>query len=170
MSEVLTRTTQPAWRSPWVMGWVAMVAIVLLANATMIYLAVATSPGLVVKDYYERGRHFERTVTDRQANDPGWLVQLDLPQQTIVDRPVTYRFVAMDKRGLPVRPDGVTLHAYRPSDAESDFTMAMEMEEPGRYRVRPTFPLKGIWDLIVSIQQGEEEYNLARRISVLGAQ
>ena len=45
-----------AWRNPWVLGWLALVAVVLVVNAVMITIAFVTNPGLVTEDYYEKGQ------------------------------------------------------------------------------------------------------------------
>ena len=39
------RKTVSAWRSPWVIAWIALVITVLGVNLTMVYLAFATNPG-----------------------------------------------------------------------------------------------------------------------------
>ena len=157
----------PAWKSPWVIGWVASIVIVLGVNATMVWLAIGTNPGLVVKDYYERGQHYEKTLVSKLAKDPGWLMTIDPPAEPVVGRLQPIRFSVVDKAGVPVRPDTVTFHAYRPSDASRDFSLPMKEEGPGRYRADVAFPLKGIWDLLVSVRQGGDEFNVGRRISVL---
>ena len=157
----------PAWKSPWVIGWVASIAIVLAVNATMVWLAIDSNPGLVVQDYYERGQHYEKTLVSKMAKDPGWLMTISPPAELILGQTQPMRFSLVDKAGVPVRPDAVTFHAYRPSDASRDFSLPMEQEGPGRYRADVAFPLKGIWDLLVSVRQGEDEFNVGRRISVL---
>ncbi len=154
------------WRNPWVLGWIALVVIVLSVNLAMIYIAARTNPGLVVDDYYERGQNYERTMVQRQAKDQGLLLQVDTPPHAGVNRPATYRFTGVDKAGLPIEADGVTLFAYRPSDAAADFALPMEKEGTGRYRVEVVFPLKGIWDLLISVRQGDDEFNVARRVTV----
>ncbi len=157
---------QSPWRSPWVLGWIALVVIVLSVNLVMVYIAVRTSPGLVVDDYYQRGQNYEQTMVQRQTKDRGVLLQVDTPPRVWVDRPATYRFTGVDRAGLPLVADGVTLFAYRPSDAASDFNRPMVKEDTGRYRVEVVFPLKGIWDLLISVRQGDDEFNVARRVAV----
>ncbi len=160
-------TPTPAWKSPWVIGWVASVVIVLMVNAAMVWFAVTSNPGLVVKDYYERGQHYERSLLSRLAKDPGWLMTINLPQELVTGRMQPMRFSVVDKAGVPVRPEAVTFHAYRPSDASRDFSIPMKEEGAGRYRADAAFPLKGIWDILVSVRQGDDEYNVGRRITVL---
>jgi nitrogen fixation protein FixH len=156
----------PAWKSPWVIGWIALVVTVLGANITMVYLAIATNPGLVTEDFYDRGQNYEQTLVSKLARDPGWHLQADVPSDLLVDEPAVIRFFITDKAGQPVVPDGVQFFAYRPSDATRDFQAPMTEEGRGRYRVDVVFPLLGVWDTLVAVQNGEDEYNLGKRISV----
>jgi len=168
--ERLTPVTAPtpAWRSPWVIGWVALVVLVLGVNLTMVYLAIVTNPGLVNEDFYDRGQHYERTMASKLANDPGWTMRLDLPESIRVNEPSRIRVLLTDKAGEPVSPDRVSFFAYRPSDKGQDFSAVMEEEAPGRYGLQLSFPLVGFWDGLVAVTQGGEEFTLGERISVAG--
>jgi nitrogen fixation protein FixH len=119
-----------------------------------------------VEDYYERGQDYERTMVSRLARDPGWLMNLDVPETIAAGEIHRLHFVLVDKAGQPVVPDRVTLFAYRPSDASRDFSLDMEPEGEGRYKAEISFPLIGVWDLLVSVRAGADEYNLGERISV----
>jgi nitrogen fixation protein FixH len=160
------RRPRSAWRNPWVIAWLALVAIVLAVNATMIVLAFATNPGLVVDDYYERGRRVERTLATRRAEAPGWTMSVDTPGDLAEGRPTTVRFFVVDAAGQPVRPDAVTYYAYRPSDAAADFSQPMIEEAPGRYAVEVSFPIAGVWDTLVAAESGDQEVVFDQRISV----
>lgn len=155
-----------AWRSPWVIGWVALVAVVLLANITMIYLAMNNNPGLVVEDYYERGQDHEKTMLERMRNNPGWEMHIDPPSSLVQGTNATFNFSVRDSSGQPITPGRVTLYAYRPSDARMDFSTPMRIAGAGSYRTEVSFPLKGVWDLLFSVESGTEEYNAALRINV----
>ncbi|MCU7933595.1 MAG: FixH family protein [Candidatus Thiodiazotropha sp. (ex Dulcina madagascariensis)] len=155
-----------AWRSPWVIAWVTMVVIFFTMNMIMIYLAVDNNPGLVVDDFYDRGQDYEKNMLKRQARNPGWTMRVELPRRIEIDQPVLCRFSVVDRDGAPVSRDEVTFYAYRPSDADQDFSTPMKQVEPGRYEAQVSFPLKGAWDTLVSIRNGEDEYNTPKRIGV----
>ena len=159
-----------AWRSPWVRAWVATLVIVVAANIVMIYLAVDASPGLVVEDYYERGQDYEKNMVSRMKKDPGWRMRIEASNTPPLATPVPINFSVMDKEGQPVIPDSVTFYAYRPSDAKQDFSEPMQQQSPGRYLTNVSFPLKGVWDTLVSVQKGDEEYHQARRFIVAPGQ
>lgn len=156
----------PAWKSPWVIAWIALVVAVLGVNAVMVYLAFATSPGLVVEDFYERGQSYERTMLSRGARDPGWTLRADIPQAISAGVATPIRFFLVDKAGQPVTPDSVELFAYRPSDSSRDFSRVMTEEGPGRYLAEVSFPLIGVWDTLMAVRHGEDEYQVGQRINV----
>ena len=156
----------PAWKSPWVIGWVASIFVVLGVNLFMVYMAVETNPGLVVEDYYERGQDYEKTLFSKRAKDPGWHMTVNLPATVTADSVIPVHFSVLDKAGVPMEPDSVTFYAYRPSDAARDFSVPMEKEAKGLYSAKAQFNLKGAWDILASVKSGEDEYHVGRRIDV----
>jgi len=154
-----------AWRSPWVIAWILLVVAVLAVNIVMIYLAMEANPGLVAEDYYERGQDYEDNLVKRMARDPGWSMQVQPPQFVGVSTPARFRFSVVDKAGEPVHPDRVELFAYRPSDARQDFSVVMTEVGPGLYEAEVSFPLKGVWDILVSASVGDQEYHASHRLS-----
>jgi nitrogen fixation protein FixH len=161
-------STQQAsnWKNPWVIGWIALIVVVLGVNIAMVTLAIATNPGLVHDDYYERGRDVERTIQTRLAEGPGWTIRIDTPSDIRAEQTAKVRFAVVDKAGLPVSSDQVTYYAYRPSSAERDFSLPMSEVGPGLFEAEVTFPLGGIWDTLVAVTQGDDEHSFAERISV----
>ena len=145
----------------------ALVLSVLAVNLTMVYFAVTTNPGLVSEDFYDRGQDYERTMLSRMARNPGWGMHMDVPPDIEAGELTVIRFFLTDKAGQPVVPDGVDFYAYRPSDATRDFNEPMIEEGRGRYRVEVSFPLIGVWDMLMAVRQGEDEYSVGKRINVL---
>ncbi len=166
MSNQQQAVKTPAWKKPWVIGWIALVLVVLGVNLSMVYLAMRTNPGLVVEDYYERGQDYEKTLFSKLAQDPGWHMVIDLPKNLLAGNHTPVNFSIVDKAGVPVQPDAVTFYAYRPSDAARDFSVSMESQAKGLYSAKAQFRLKGVWDILVSARSGEEEYSVGRRIEV----
>jgi nitrogen fixation protein FixH len=163
-----SQSNSRAMRNPWVVGWIALVVIVLSVNIVMISLAFLTNPGLVVEDYYERGQDYEKTINSRIAarNALGWDLSLEVESKPVVGRPAQFRLAAADKVGVPLRGGHVRVHAYRPSDAKADFEAVLEEGAAGQYEGEITFPLKGIWDLQLTVLHGDDQYDVGRRISV----
>ena len=156
----------PAWKSPWVIGWIALVSVVLIVNLTLVILGISTNPGLVIETFYDRGQNHEKTWGSKQARDPGWVMQADIPQDLVVGEPKALRFVLVDKAGRPAAVEEAHFYAYRPSDSQRDFDLPMIEEGPGRFRVDVSFPLMGAWDTLIAVRHGGEEFTHGRRIQV----
>lgn len=156
---------QSAWRSPWVIAWIGLLVAFILVSGFRIYLAIETSPGLVNKDYYERGKQLEQNRLKKMASDPGWKMKLESPDSIDVGKPAWFRFYVTDKSGAAVDPDAVSFHAYRPSDAKQDFSIPMQQVSSGVYQAEISFPLLGLWDILVSVKNGVDEYNHPHWIS-----
>ena len=156
---------KPAWRNPWLIGWMSVLVAFLLVSGVRIYLAVTTSPGLVVDDYYERGQDYEQNMLKKQARDPHWKMKIIAPDFVDVAKPAEFEFVIFNKEGHAITPDSVIFYAYRPADSREDFSVVMEEVTIGRYKAEISFPLLGVWDILVSAKQGENEYSTPYRLS-----
>jgi len=150
---------QSAWRSPWVIAWVGLLVTFVLVSCYRIYLAIETNPGLVDENYYARGQDFEQNRLKKMARDPGWKMQLEAPEVVDIGKPAHYRFRVTSKSGTPVTPDAVTFYVYRPSDAKMDFSLPMQEVGVGEYQAEVTFPTLGVWDILISVKNGVDEYN-----------
>ncbi len=155
-----------AWRSPWIIGWMSLLLVFLIANGIMIYLALDGNPGLVMEDYYERGQDYEKNMLKRKANDPGWDMQVTIPGSIEVAKQVLVNFTVKDREAKPVNRDSVTFYAYRPSDATKDFSVPMRRIEDGLYEAVVSFSLPGSWDVLVSIANAGGEINHPHWVNV----
>ncbi|MBI3187807.1 MAG: FixH family protein [Gammaproteobacteria bacterium] len=169
MTNKISQDNPRAWRNPWVIGWVTLVAVVLLVNIVMISLAITTNPGLVSEDYYERGRNYEKTVTTKIAarHALAWSISADFPTSPVMNNNEKYRFTVVDKQGVPVSNGQVTASIYRPSDVNADFKVEMSEIVPGVYSGDINFPLKGRWEITVALKRGDDVYDFTRRVNVV---
>lgn len=166
----ISQSNKQAFRNPWVLGAIGLITVVLAVNITMITLAITTNPGLVSKDYYERGRYNERHYLQRVAERSalGWTASLEVPASIHQGATQTYRIAITDHVGEPLRGAQVVLNAFRPSDAKADFSMPLEEVGAGIYQGAVEFQLKGIWDLLIDIKRDDKALEMPRRISVQG--
>ncbi|MFA7633117.1 MAG: FixH family protein [Thiohalomonadaceae bacterium] len=164
----ISQSNKRALRNPWVLGTLALIATVLIVNITMITLAITTNPGLVSKDYYERGRYNERHYIQRasERKSLGWSAKLELPEDIQRGAAQTYRVAIVDNVGEPLRGAEVILNAFRPADVKADFKLPLEEIGAGIYQTNVEFQLKGLWDLLIDIKRDEKSFELAHRISV----
>ena len=157
---------QSALRSPWVLAIIGMLVIFVIANIIMISLSLHR-PGLVDDNYYDRGQDYEKNMLKRQAQarELGWHMKVEEPAYADVGKPVSYGFRIADKAGKPVVADSVTFYVYRPADESQDFSVPMKQVEAGYYQADITYPLLGVWDILVSVKKDDYEYNVPSRIS-----
>ncbi|RKZ84772.1 MAG: hypothetical protein DRQ39_07975 [Gammaproteobacteria bacterium] len=163
----ISQKNKEALKNPWMLGILLFVATFLTANAIFIYLAFKSPPNLVVEDFYERGERYEETQKQiEQEKALGWTGLLMVPTKTRVNQTQTYEVLIQGKNSVALNLDSVIVNAYRPSDANADFSVNMSLQAPGRYTADLTFNLPGIWDLIVIAKQGDQEFLVTKRVSI----
>jgi len=157
---------QSWYKSPWLIGWLLLVAVVLAVNAYMISQSINDFPGLVVDDFYERGQDYEENIATKLENNQKWTTQFQL-SDIHINKPTTIAFTISDKEGNAAKVEKITLFAYRPSDAKKDFSVPMQKSQNNmNYQANMTFTNKGKWDLLASIIIDGAEVNYPKRIFV----
>lgn len=158
-----------ALKNPWVLGWLALLIVVLAVNIGFISLAFLTNPGLVDKNYYENSQDYEKNLVKyREARSAlGWTYQANFPVNPLINSRELYRLSVVDKAGLPLTAAEVTINAYRPSDASADFSTTLTEVGAGIYEGYIEYSLKGIWDITVNISRESDVYDFTRRASIV---
>jgi nitrogen fixation protein FixH len=154
------------WRNPWVIGIIVVLTIFVLANVYTIYLTTQDVPGLVVDNYYERGQYYEENMLKRQAEDPGWKMKVAAPELIKVGKKEFINVTVTDGDAKPVNQESVMFHLYRPADSTKDFSLPMKRIDDGLYEVEVSFPLPGVWDVLVALPFKDYEINLPHRFEV----
>ena len=164
----ISQDSKEAFRNPWVLGLIGAIVLVFGVNAAFITTAFMTSPGLVDKDYYEKGRDMEQHFSEKIAMEHrlGWTFSMAFPEEIILNTDGMFNLNLTDKAGLPVRGAKVTFMAYRPSDASADFQQEMVEIAHGIYQAKAAFPLKGIWEVTTVVELGQDKLERTRRIIV----
>lgn len=164
----ISQNNKEALKNPWVLGFLLFLFTFLSANAVFIYLAFKSPPSLVVEDFYERGEAYEETQKRiAQEKALGWTGLIMAPTSTRVNQVKTFEAHIHGVNSVGLDLDSVTLLAYRPSDANADFSLEMEKKQAGIYAADVSFNLPGIWDLIVEAKQGEKEFLTTKRVTIL---
>ena len=163
-----SQANKEAVKNPWFLAFLGIIAVFLIVNFIFIGFAISTNPGLVSNDYYEQGREHEKNVVTWSAarNTLNWETKIEIPERIIINKEDTYRFSAVDSRGVSIMDADVTFTLYRPSDASADFVKSVQQIAPGLYQTKLYFPLPGIWDINLEVIQGDDVYHQTRRISV----
>ena len=163
----ISQSNNEALKNPWVLGIILFVMTFITANAVFIYQAFKNPPSLVVPDFYERGKRYEDTQKRiEQEKALGWTGVLMTPAATRVNQSQAYEVLIQGRNSVNLELDSVTINAYRPSDANADFSAAMTKKSPGQYSADMSFNLPGIWDIIVVAKQGEQEFLVTKRVTI----
>jgi nitrogen fixation protein FixH len=151
-----------------VWGIALVVVATLIANFTMITIGLNTHPGLVVDDFYAKGKnHFNEAVVAAEAETRlSWQMELKEPVATKLNQAQKYHFVLKDKQGYPVRGAEVEFAAFRVNNSSKDFTMPMMEIRDGIYVVEVNFSLPGNWDLIIAATTVDGQMDMAKRIFI----
>lgn len=156
----------PAWKSPFVIGWFSILAVVLMVNVFMISLAFNGFSGLVIEDFYEKGKNYGTTIEkNKRMDEMGWDLKVDLqdPKKNV---PHDSFITLKDKTGAPIDSAKVTLYVYRPSNKAYDFNVPYKAVGAGVYQAQISFPIKGIWDIIAVAEKDGELFEQGRRVYV----
>ena len=156
-----------AWKNPFVIGWFAILTIVVGVNFFMVSMAIVTNPGLVIDDFYEKGKNMDKVLAERKRmEEMGWQLKVDLPVLS-EGKPDTVKLMVLDKENRPLNVDSAILYYYRPSDRKMDGEQALVATgTEGQYQAELVLNTKGKWDVIMEVRQGELMYNMGRSIMV----
>lgn len=158
---------------PWV--FVGLFGLVLVANGTMITIAVSTFTGLETTNAYQKGLAYNEALAAKEEQaELGW-------QTTLDNEPVagskgagsqgagteqTLAFTLTDRVGNPITTARVEAIVVRPIQEGHDQTIAFESTGQGRYRASVDLPLPGQWDVHLSAEAYGKTYRLAKRIHI----
>ncbi|HHJ80090.1 MAG TPA: hypothetical protein ENJ65_00490, partial [Candidatus Tenderia electrophaga] len=125
-------------------------------------------PGLVVDDYYERGKTylFDQAQQKQDVQRLGWDLILDLPKAPAINKSESYLVRALDSEGVAISGAEVEFAAFRPVEHGYDLVVAMHEVGAGYYAADVAFGRPGNWDLIITVKQGEDQLDIAKRVFV----
>lgn len=127
------------------MMFAAFAAVVVSVNAFFIYNGITTFPGLVVEDYYERGRDFNDTLAKAETQSHlGWRSQVSLVPQTTGETLMTLIMDHPDTQE-PLSGLKVEAHLKRPIHDKEDRIISLTMVAPGVYAHTFDETLSGRW-------------------------
>jgi nitrogen fixation protein FixH len=147
------------------MAFFAFFAVVLSANAVMVYFAVQSWTGLEYSGYYLKGLRYNDTlaaVAHQEAR--GWSGEISVVEHG--RRRIEFAVTLQDRNGNALTGARAVAAFRRPTHAGHDFRVALEPVGIGRYGRTVTLPLAGQWQVQVELERGGEIHKLAQRIVV----
>lgn len=158
---MISQDNKSGLRNPWFLGMLVAIVVVLGINGAFIWLATHKSSSLVDREYSTRDRKSDAAVLGdlRSYKALAWRVTIKQSKGITMNSPATYEISVADREGQPVS-GAMEVEAYRPSDAEKDFTTAFKEVSPGNYQGYISFPLKGYWELRIRIKRGADVFEV----------
>jgi len=155
------------WKNPLVIIWFSILITVLCVNFFMVSMAIVTAPGLVIDDFYEKGKNMDKILAaQKKMGEMGWQLEIDLPDLK-EGKTAQVTLMVLDKEGEPLNIDTAVLYYYRPSDKDLDGEQELlPTGTLGEFTAEFMLNTKGKWDLIMEVTQGELVYNVGRSIMV----
>ena len=118
---------KPWYLQPWVWLLIALPGMAVVGGMVTLYLAVSTSDGLVVDDYYARGKAINRDLArDRAAWAHGLEARLDIDM-------VHNRVMLELRSGDYAQPRAAKLSFLHPTRPHHDQFVTLEQVGEGRY-------------------------------------
>ena len=134
----------PWYREPWPWLLMAGPVAVILAGIATIWIAVVSSDGLVVDDYYKQGLAINQTLErSALAAARGYRAEAVLSGD---GHSISLRLTSADAGGLP---ETLQLHITHPTRAGRDGLVLLRQRSPGLYEGAVPALTAGRWILIL---------------------
>ena len=134
---------RPWYAEPWVWLMITFPLLAVIGGMITIYLAVTTSDGLVVDDYYKRGKAINVDLArDRAAAHYG------LQAEIAIDLRSNHVQLQLDAPDA-VRPDAVRLSLLHPTRAGHDQVLLLQRAADGGYSSGMDELTRGNWYLLL---------------------
>ena len=149
---------------PWV--FVGLFGVVLIANGTMIAVAISTFTGMETVSAYKKGINYNQRLAAAEAQEKlGWAASLDTEAGNAGQ--ITILFDLKDKQGKPVAAADVQARIDRPLQDGLDQTITFDEIASGRYAATVDLPLEGQWEVEVNAVARGNRYQFTERIQVM---
>jgi nitrogen fixation protein FixH len=148
---------------PWM--FVAFLAVVLVANGTLVAIALSTWTGLSTTNAYQKGLAYNQTLEAARAQAAlGWQAELVFTQ--LEEQRGRLDLFLKNAAGVPIERAEVRASLVRPTQQGHDFDLLLESRGGGKYTHTIEVPIAGIWDTRVNVEKEQQVFYLQRRILV----
>lgn len=145
MSAPRSKRATPWHRVPFVWLLVAIPATAVVVGVAMLVIAIISNDGLVVDDYYQRGKEINRELArDRYARENG--IHANARFEDAGRRVV----VRVSTGGLSPLPPELELRLLHPTRAGHDQTLRLQRKADGSYGSALETPAPGRWLLQIA--------------------
>lgn len=130
-------------------------ALVVVANGVMAWLAVSTFTGTTVERAYERGRHYNQVLAEAERQRAlGW--RLELAWTPAAEARGELVVIARDAAGAPLDRLSLRGVALRPLERPEPIPVALGEVGRGRYVGTLALPKPGQWEIRIEARRGAQ--------------
>ena len=138
-------------KDKWILIYfIAFFGVIFVVNAFFLYTATTTQTGLITKDAYKKGLHYNETLA--QAKSQPAL------KDTLSFKGKTLRWTLIDSEGKKIKTAKVTAHIIRPIQDGHDFDITLSNKGNGIYEAILTLPFNGLWMAKLESQWNNQTY------------
>jgi len=145
-------------------------AVVVVVNGILAWLAVGTWTGIETEDHYRKGLAYnENLAAERAQARLGWTVDLALmPKRAAVGDARTFEVAATFAavNGRPLDGLDVEIQFVRPTHEGFDVAARLDARGSDVYAAPVILPLAGQWQARVLARRGDDTFQNVRRIVV----
>lgn len=143
----------------------AIFAVVITANAVMIYIGSVTWRGMETRSSYTAGQTYNAQLAEEaQVRALGWT--LDTTVEDLGGQRVDVEVRFTDAGGYTLNADILRIAFVRPTQEGFDVVRDLTRNGNGAYEGSVELPLPGLWDLRVAARRGENEARASKRVTV----
>ncbi|MBF0443956.1 MAG: FixH family protein [Magnetococcales bacterium] len=152
---------------PWPTAIVLFFLVVFSADAIMITMGLNSWPGLVNKNPYQHGLHYNKVINAQSKQDKlGWSIKLH-SENLVAGKEGKISVTISGRENIAVQRAQVEGILFRPVGEGSDLAFLLKEEKPGVYSTMITPPKHGNWDVkIRAIKTANVDFRYVERITV----
>jgi nitrogen fixation protein FixH len=144
----------------WPLGVVAVLAVTVLANVAVLWLARDRDAAVVEPDYYRRAVGYDSTLAARDRSAAlGWRAEVELGVPG-ADGGARVRVRLLGRDGAPLDSARVTVGAVHNLDAAHVVRAELPAEGGGRYAAVVPLGRPGWWELDLEAVRGADRYRV----------
>ena len=156
MSEAITKKPLNGW---WVFAaFFLFFAVIVLVNSVFITMALKTNSGVVTEDPYRKGLRYNKTL-ELARSQPNVDSNFYFENNAV-------RWAIRDEADHAIENAQITAKFTRPVKEGYDFNVQLHHDGNGVYSVKPEFPVKGSWKVVLSAKWDNKTYQISKPLIV----
>lgn len=119
-------------------AFLAFFGVIFIVNGIFITTALKTHRGVVTDQAYEKGIHFNQTLSEAK-NQPAFQDKVSFENNLL-------RWTLLNENGEPITKANVKAQIFRPIQEGHDFEVELVDKGNGIYEAVLDLPFKGLWE------------------------